>query len=202
MTAPTHKRYSITFAILTTVLFYEIGINNINYYLLLILILLISKCGALFPDLDHNWENVKEKNIINRIINVIIHVTGGKHRSWQTHSWDICIISLIIALNISDVLYKSEILTEVNKEIFNIIIVGFYIGWISHLFSDMLTGEGVRIFCWYKKKIAFVPKKILGFKFNTGDKWEQFNYNLLGMINTLLILLAITYPIMRYIITS
>ena len=29
------------------------------------------------------------KTTFSRIINILIHITGGKHRSWQTHSLDI-----------------------------------------------------------------------------------------------------------------
>lgn len=202
MTGPTHKRYSILFSYIFVILLYEIGISHINFYIVLIMVLLVSKCGALFPDLDHNWENVKEKTVGNRIINIIIHITGGKHRSWQTHSWDICLISLVLSLYFVNELYVNELLTEINKEILNVIIVGFYIGWVSHLFSDMLTGEGVRLFCWNKKKIAFVPKRLFGFKFSTGDKWEEFNYNVIGLCNIVVGALIFTYPILRYIFTN
>ena len=56
--------------------------------------------GAEINDVDHEWEYVKNKTKINRVINVIIHMLGGKHRSKITHSWEstaiVCIIACII----------------------------------------------------------------------------------------------------------
>ena len=92
MTYPTHRQYAICFAFLTSMLVYKYSLSEINYYLALPIILMASKYGALFPDLDHIWQNVKEKTVPNWIINKLIHITGGKHRSWQTHSIDILAI--------------------------------------------------------------------------------------------------------------
>ena len=67
-------------------------------------------------------------------------------------------------------------------------------GWTSHLFSDMLTGEGVRLVCWNKFKVRFVPKKIGNFRFNTGRGWEEFVYKTTRIINIPLGFAAVVYP--------
>ena len=90
MTGPTHKKCAISFAFIFVILLYRDAELSINYYLLLLIILEMSKKGALFPDLDHSWHNISEKTVPNRIVNAIIRFTGGKHRSWQTHSIVIC----------------------------------------------------------------------------------------------------------------
>ena len=158
MTAQTHKQFAISWAYLGGILIYTLRASNINYYLVLILLLSIAKIGALFPDVDHVWKNVKEKTTINWLINKFIHLTGGKHRSWQTHSWDICIISILACYFLNNYLYSKDIISNINFEIVSIITTGFNLGWASHLFSDMLTSEGVRLICFINYKVALVPR--------------------------------------------
>ena len=195
MTGPTHREYSVCFAFSTMILFYRNGITNINYYIALIIILAASKSGALFPDVDHNWENVHSKTVPNKIINTLIHATGGKHRSWQTHSIDICAYFTIGAYFVPDILYNMGKISEVNKEVSSIILLGFASGWISHLFSDMLTSAGVRIVCFSSYKVKLVPKKIGKLRFNTGNEWEKFNYKVIKKTNIILGIISILYPI-------
>ena len=109
MTGPTHRQYSICFACLAAMLFFTMGISHVNYYLALPILLSASRAGALFPDVDHNWQNVSDNTVINKIINTLIHLTGGKHRSWQTHSIDICAWFTIISYIIPNRLYHTEI---------------------------------------------------------------------------------------------
>lgn len=154
MTYRTHREFSIWFALLLNILVYELKLSNTNYYLNLVVMLLFSKQGALFPDVDHNWQNVKEKTMVNRVINFIIHATGGKHRSWQTHSFDIWLVSLIGLLAVINKLGFED------RAVALLVILGFYGGWFSHLFSDALTLEGIRVFCFSSKlKIRLVPKQ-------------------------------------------
>lgn len=154
MTYRTHREFSIWFALLLNIIVYELKLSNTNYYLNLMVMLLFSKQGALFPDVDHNWQNVKEKTIVNRVINFIIHSTGGKHRSWQTHSLDIWAISLLVFI------YLVNKLGFEDRAVALLVLLGFYGGWFSHLFSDALTLEGIRVFCFNNKlKIRLVPKQ-------------------------------------------
>lgn len=154
MTYKTHREFSVSFVIIANAISWKLGITEINYYIGLIVLILFGKQGALFPDVDHTWRNVKEKTILNRVINLLIHITGGRHRSWQTHSWDIWLYSFIISIYIT-----FRFLNGLDKTVMILIIFGFWSGWFSHLFSDMLSSGGVRIFCFWKKTISIVPKQ-------------------------------------------
>ena len=125
MTGPTHRQYSICFAVLTAILLYRKGITEINYYLSLPILLMAGRSGALFPDVDHTWQNVSDKTYINKIINTIIHITGGKHRSWQTHSWDICLIFTMFSYFIPNILFNLGKISAVNREVMCILLLGF-----------------------------------------------------------------------------
>ena len=194
MTAITHRQYSISFALISNILLYHFGITEINYYLTLPIILLVGKYGALFPDIDHSWNNVKDKTVVNWFINKLIHLTGGKHRSWQTHSIDIVAIYTVVAAFLPGILFKYEKISIVNKEVLSLILISFASGWISHIFSDMLTSAGVRVICFIPFKLAFVPKHIGKLRFNTGNEWEAFCYKSTRVINVFIGLLAIIYP--------
>lgn len=196
MTFGTHKRFSISFAYLAAIFVYAMGLSQINYYLTIPILVLMSKYGALFPDVDHHWGAVKEKNILNRIINTLIRITGGKHRSWQTHSLDIALSFTAIAFMGPHILFSNELINEVNREVLSILMIAFSFGWLSHLFSDMLTSDGVRIVFWSKKKLALVPKKIGKLRFNTGNEWEGFVYTAMQYINVLAAIICFVYPIL------
>lgn len=199
MTSATHRQYSVSFAFLACMLLYWLGELHINYYLSMIVLLSASRYGALFPDVDHSWDNVKEKTVPNFIINKIIHITGGKHRSWQTHSIDIVAIFTVISYIIPKILYSHNILNEVNCDVLSLILFGFCSGWISHIFSDMLTSAGVRLLCWSKFKLKLVPKHIGSLKFNTGHEWESFCYKAAKVTNIALAMCCLAFP---YIMTS
>jgi membrane-bound metal-dependent hydrolase YbcI (DUF457 family) len=202
MTGPTHRQYSICFAALTIMLLYMIGMTTlsltegVNYYFTIPIILMSAKSGALFPDVDHYWENVHDKTVVNKIINVIIHATGGKHRSWQTHSIDICTVFTTASCIVPNEMYKRGLMSDVNKQIITILLLGFASGWISHLFSDMLTSAGVKVFFFLKFKIKLVPKKIFNFRFNTGGDWEKFNFKVVRLINIILGICCLAYPVL------
>lgn len=201
MTGPTHKQYSVSLAYLTVILIYMLDMTQINYYLALMIVLMTSKLGALFPDLDHDWSNIGNKTVTTKVINTLIHVTGGKHRSWQTHSIDICTIFTLSTYFVPCYLYNIGKITDINKEVIIILGLGFASGWISHLFSDMLTSGGVRLICFLKFKVKFVPRQIGKLKFNTGNEWEKFNYKTISILNKIVGCLSLTYPfIISYIL--
>jgi hypothetical protein len=166
-------------------------VNYLNFLMMMAVCAEFCKEGTLFPDLDHAWVNLKEKTAITKVINVLIHLTGGKHRSRQTHSLDICLICtagyifLVIRFLQDAFTYPLWLFAG----------VGFFSGWITHLFADMLTGEGIYIFFWQKKKVAFVPKKFLWIKFNTGGAWEDFVYKVATGLEWAFCTLACIYPI-------
>lgn len=196
MTGKTHRQYSICFGLIALAILYSYEVTSVNYYLALPIIVMASKSGALFPDVDHHWDSVHDKTVVNKIINVIIHITGGKHRSWQTHSIDICVYFTVAAYTVPNILYNKGVITNINKEVMLVLFLGFASGWVSHLFSDMMTSAGVRLICFLpKSKIKFVPKKIGKLRFNTGNAWESFNYKVIRVINILLGICILIYPI-------
>lgn len=196
MTSRTHKEFAISFVYIATFYIYSNSLIDINYYCLLIIMLCIGAKGALFPDVDHTWRNVKEKTLFNRILNILIHLTGGTHRSWQTHSLDLCLASGLILLGYNLRLYDLGKINELNYHVIKIILLAFYSGWISHLLSDMLTVGGIYILVLKKKKIRLVPKKIGKLEFKTGERWEAYVYNVVNKINTVMSVLALIYPFM------
>lgn len=194
MTGPTHRQYSIGFAYIALVIIYSFGLTEINYYLALPIMLVVSRAGAAFPDIDHNWQSVADKTTLNRIVNFIIHITGGRHRSWQTHSIDICVYYTVASVLVPKLLLDNECIDKINYQVLLILLLGFAAGWISHLFSDMLTSEGVRLICFLKFKIKLVPKKIGKLRFNTGNEWEAFNYKVVKVLNIFLAIGCLVYP--------
>jgi len=195
MGGATHKRFATFFAYLSLMLLNSFVTIGVNYYLQLIIVLPLARSGTLFPDVDHIWKNVKDKTTLNWVINKLIHITGGTHRSRHTHSWDICILSNIALSLLINYLFKINYITEIDKQISFIILFGFYSGWVSHLLSDMLSSAGVYLFCWNKNTIKFVPKKIFGFSFSTGTAWEKFCYSVFGKLNFIFGLLALFSPL-------
>ena len=73
--------------------------------------------------------------------------------------------------------------------------LGFSAGWISHIFSDMLTSAGVKVVCFLKLRIAFVPKHIGKLRFNTGNEWEAFCYKTTRIINVIIGIICLLYPL-------
>lgn len=195
MTARTHREFAISFIYLATFYIYNHSLIDINYYVLLIIMLCVGVKGALFPDVDHAWQNVKEKTLFNRILNFLIHITGGKHRSWQTHSLDLCLASGIGVIYLNDFLFNTGKMSELNYQVIKILIFAFYSGWISHLLSDMLTVGGVYILILKKKKIRLVPRRIGKLEFKTGGDWEDWFYRVNNKITTLMSVIALIYPL-------
>lgn len=200
MTGPTHKQFAVTSALLASAFMYKNGLTEINYYLTIPIMISTAKYGALFPDVDHTWQNVKDKTVPNKIINTAIHATGGKHRSWQTHSIDIVLIFTILSFIVPMRLFEKGVITTVNFEVLRILCWGFMAGWISHIFADMLTHAGVRLFCFKKDKIALVPKNIGKLRFNTGNEWEAFVYKTMKIINIPLGMFILILPYIKNIV--
>lgn len=196
MTYYTHRAFAVGWILVGNMLLHYHGVMQVNYYLSMIIMLQTGKYGALFPDVDHNWKNVKEKTAPNYIINRIIKMSGGRHRSWQTHSLDAAVIVMILAYELPASLCESGRIGGINAEVMSMVFMGFGLGWLSHMASDMLTSEGVRILFWRNYKIALVPKSLFGLRFNTGHEWEQFVYRLTKYINIVLGGIAVAIPLL------
>lgn len=166
-----------------------------NFYIALLIIIPLGKAGSWFPDLDHHWDSVKEKNSLNWIINRLLRKTGAKHRSRHTHSIDILFFMMMISVNLPIFLASKGWLSEIDAKVFSLVSFGFLSGWLSHIFSDMLTSEGVYLCFWMKRKISFVPRKIGKLRFNTGHDWENWVYRRVLKLNNILLIVAIIYPI-------
>lgn len=158
ITSKTHSEFALGFVYIGAMTFFSLNIVELNYYLMLIIMVFVGNAGALFPDLDSNWKTLKNKTKLKWVINKLIHITGGKHRSWQTHSLDIC---LLVGIAGYVLLYKGKslnIFSDSDYEVALIILIGFILGWISHLFSDMLTPNGIRLLFFSKFKLSVVPR--------------------------------------------
>lgn len=190
----THKRFAIFWALLGVMYLYYKGMTEINYYLALMLVVPFSKVGAVFPDLDHDWENVKFKNILTWVVNKLIHLTGGRHRSWQTHSIDIAVICTILSVYLPEKLYTLGKVSQVNREVLSIVMIGFSLGWLSHIFSDMLTTGKVKLLCFANWHVGFVPRRFLGLQFKTGGQWEWFVSSVTDKINVIITIVALAFP--------
>lgn len=161
MTGRTHSKFSITFAFLALIILVRHEQAVLNYYISLVIMLLCSPIGADFPDWDRGYKQLGTKNLITWLISGLIHLTGGRHRSRHTHSLDICIVSYVII----SLIWSANLINvkEVDLVVVATMINGFYAGWLSHLFADALTSDGIYIFFWCKKRVGFVPKKLNGF---------------------------------------
>jgi membrane-bound metal-dependent hydrolase YbcI (DUF457 family) len=178
MTGPTHRAFSVTFALGGAVVLTHFGLSEVNPLVAAPVLLMASRYGALLPDVDHHWDSVADKTVPNRIINGFIHLTGGSHRSWQTHSWDIYLVILAVVL-----LFPADMLAPLGVatlSVFNALVYGVMLGWASHLFSDMLTPKGVRLVCWSKFTLHLVPKWAM---FATGSRWEDICAKVVKFIN-------------------
>ena len=178
MTGATHRAFSVTFALGGAVALTHFGFSEINPLVAAPVFFMSARYGALLPDVDHHWSSVSEKTVPNRIINGFIRLTGGTHRSWQTHSWDIFFILSAIVL-----LFPREVLAPLGAatvSVLNMLLCGVMLGWGSHLFSDMLTPQGIRFVCWSKKKARLVPKWAM---FATNSRWEDICFNVIRVVN-------------------
>lgn len=196
MLAITHRQYSSCAAMVVSMILYKLGYRQINYYLMLIIMVMVSRYGALFPDLDHDWEKVKEKTLPNWIINKIIHLTGGRHRSWQTHSLDIALLATALSILVPYTLYERNIINLADKEIITMMGLAFCVGWLSHLVSDALTPGGIKLIFFLNRKISLVPRKFLWISFSTGSEWEDFNFKVTRIASMLLGVISVIYPIL------
>lgn len=157
MNKVTHRKVSVGFAYIAMILLYNLNMLRVNYFLAFIIMVSVSQLGAKFPDYDHAWKNVADKDAIKYVINKLIHLMGGTHRSRQTHSIDIFLIVSAGMLFGADWLFRAS---EVNSSVAITIVTGFICGWASHLFADALTTDGVYVLCWMNFKIKLVPKRL------------------------------------------
>ncbi len=139
---------------------------NIKYNILYIIFLALF--FSILPDIDHPKSYLGNK--FKLISNFIFYIFG--HRTF-THSLLILFIIYIIYV------YLNFFVLLINKNI----ILGIYIGYISHIISDMITYNGVYFFWPYKYKIRF-PLLYLFIK-----KKQQFYFCILILIISIILCL-------------
>lgn len=160
-------------------------LDDINYVLQLGVMYPISYWASTFPDLDHHWESVPNKTPINRIIHFLLHLTRPKHRSWQTHS-------ILVTGGLMFLLYVLAFHSQLGEKgfsshdiaIIQLLVMGFIMGLLSHLFLDFINPSGIHLIP--NMKIKLVPKSKF---FATGGTWEtKIIYPLLVLVSYAMIL--------------
>jgi hypothetical protein len=201
MTKLTHKTAAAGAGIAAAYAVYHTNLFNcgISPYIGVFLVTQAARVGGVYPDVDVAWENVPDKTPEKKVINTILRIAGDGHRSRTTHSLDITAL-LIFAVAVLPKIVGLEglqhfissappilaplaliarllnllLTSEASRDVIFLAAIGFVSGWASHMFMDMLTMEGVRLSCLGNRKVRFVPKKLFGFKFSTGEAWEDF----------------------------
>ncbi len=175
MTARTHDVAAITFLGLV---FVASPLQKISITTFLLCVL-FNQIGGVLPDIDQPtaplWKNLPISRPIGRIVDKTL--LGG-HR-FITHSLlGLFIFSLLLSLLFG--LFKS---TSIN---FNLVLVSFFIGYLSHLVMDSFTKEGVPWLLPITKKIGFPPLKKM--RITTGSWVEHLVVLPLLVIFSLLLL--------------
>ena len=160
MTGKTHLAAGVTFGLVT--LFFR----NVDP----IIFMAGSLIGSQVPDLDHKKSTVSA--YVPLIDDVIVNSSKAvrkfkikklkgifSHRGF-THS-----LIPVIALGVFNSMFKLDIL------------LGLLIGYISHLFMDMLTKDGIPLF------LPLSLKKFNLLRIKTGGKLEGFVWLMLWLIN-------------------
>lgn len=134
--------------------------------ILLFIYIYFSYLGSLFPDIDMRGSYISKRYPI------LYKKLGSKfkHRGF-THS--LLFVSLIVYI------CKILIISSNNNIVFICLCSGFFLGYVSHLFLDFLTKEGIEIFYPISINFSLLPIK-------TNSKTEKF---LCKFLNFLIIFL-------------
>lgn len=157
MNNKTHKIGGVCSGLIASTLLFS---NNFGVEGLLSSALIVSGAtiGSLAPDVDHPESKVGRKFILKPISIFINKVFG--HRT-ITHSVVMSIFMTIILLS------STLLFTGISNFIYSNIIIGFCVGWFSHLLLDLLTVKGIPVF------YPFIKKKYNLLRFKT-NKDEEF----------------------------
>lgn len=132
---------------------------------------MFARMTSVLNDLDQQPKAIPYKgNWLARMLNKLLQKTGQHHRSHATHT-------VFTQIAISVLLAYTSIKFFGNNSVVTIAAFGFICGTASHIFADMFNGVGVYLLPIYKKKVAFVPRKV--------------NHVLLKAISSLLISISI-----------
>lgn len=193
MTGETHRVYAICYTFIAAMILYVAGFMIYNYYLTLFMMVVIAPLGAKFPDYDVDPEYLPVKTVPARVLNTVIRLTGGRHRSWHTHSIGAFLIVCGAVWWLCFKVEPTEWFSHDDQLLLLAMSVSFLCGWMSHLFADMLQYKGVKFL--FKKVIRIVPRRIGKLKFNTSGEWEQFNYTVINAANKWIGFIALVFPL-------
>lgn len=157
MNNKTHKIGGICSGLIASTMLFS---NNVGVEGLLSSALIVSGAtiGSLAPDIDHPESKVGRKFILKPISIFINKVFG--HRT-ITHSVVISIFMTMILL------FSTLLFSGIPNFIYSNLIIGFCVGWFSHLLLDLLTVKGIPVF------YPFIKKKYSLLKFKT-NRDEEF----------------------------
>lgn len=178
MTYKTHLSFGVLFASI-----YFLSIKQLGLSPALALVLFFSSLlGASAPDLDTPtgglWEKVPAGSLIGRIVHPIF-IGGHRHLS---HS--------VIGLGIFAWLFHLFlILLDFNSS--PLILTAFILGYISHLFADGLTEEGVPLLFPLEYHFGFPPAPFEKVRIKTG-KWFE-NLVIYPAVNIAVLVIVIEY---------
>lgn len=160
MTSRTHDAFAFASLITMATLFPPAHVNALTA----VTAILAADIGGLFPDLDQAgnklWDSLPAGNFMGSILRRLFY----KHRT-LSHS----LIGLYIVYQLLTWLLPKFL----NPEFIDpkIIIASFLIGYISHLFADSLTEDGVPLFFPINLNIGIPPIKKIRLK--TGLWFEK-----------------------------
>lgn len=160
--------------------------GNVDPYVQLLIMFPAASWGSTAPDLDIPKSGVKERTPLNIAVGAFLHMTGAKHRSWQTHCLAITGgITVLVPVLLER--YGAGRLGALDLELLRLVVYGLCVGIFSHLILDALTPEGIHLVP--NVKIHLVP----GFPFfRTGGPWEKFVCGLLYVGTAAVLILWIT----------
>lgn len=132
--------------------------------------------GALAPDLDHWNSKASNYNVFTKILSIFIRITCG-HRGMLHSPFFVLLLSVLFGA----LYYFVCPLTIVSQ-----IMMGFVIGYISHLILDLLNPSGLPLlfpFVWDKGR----PKKFHFFSVKEGGIAEFLVLCLLFSVSVIMI---------------
>jgi hypothetical protein len=156
--------------------------------------------GSKLPDQDHNYHAIPCRDTVSMGFYYLLHATkklrdsmpqksgylydtlgifDAKHRSWQTHSFEVMILLIFITGLFSNPNAFSG-MSPVSLIILQLVFTGISLGWLSHIILDWLTPDGIncvtfQLINWSLGKHV-LPDKIKicpqSHYFATGNGWE------------------------------
>ena len=160
MTKETHIKGGYIFALLSLpfVNNFLASYTYVYKFILIIIYIYFAYIGSLFPDIDMRGSYISKrypliyKNIGSKF----------KHRGF-THS-------LLFIYFLYYILKLLAIYSD-NNIVFFCLSSGFLVGYVSHLFLDMITKEGIQVFYPITINFSILPIK-------TSSKGEKFIYKI------------------------